>query len=424
MFPVNDVSDKSSESPNDKGQLPADTNERGYLDSLDEDKDEKPKTKEEDNDEEPEEEEEPKEEEDDKEDTEPEEDDEEDKDDEEGDDEDKAAAEGIKGGPLAKSLKAVDKDIFKKVPGLRSAIFRESQFTEVFASPKEAKEAAEVVETFAALQNDVIEQGNPANLLKSIKETSTEGFKTFLSNFMGSVQEIDKDLYYEMLYPEFKKMLRWAARSTDKNVAISAKNVHYALFNDVDFDKEVGLSPKKAEKTKREIELEEREQKLITQQFENFSTDVKTIVRRKLERQISKPLEDSGLSNFMIKNIVKEVIALVDKDITQDARTSSLLKGLWKDAKAAGFPSSKKDSIINAYLSRARLVIPGHRNKVLSEAKVEAKAKEGEKKPVRVPGGKSSVEVKGSAANIDFKKVDFSKTSERDLLDGKVVYKK
>src|SRR3990172_8704927 len=45
-------------------------------------------------------------------------------------------------------IKKVDKDIFKKVPELRSVIFREQEYTKVFPSVEDAKQAQEAAEIF------------------------------------------------------------------------------------------------------------------------------------------------------------------------------------------------------------------------------------------------------------------------------------
>ena len=95
---------------------------------------------------------------------------------------------------------------------------------------------------------------------------------------------------------------------------------------------------------------------------------------------------------------------------------------LWKKAIAGGLNTEDKERIINAFLSRAKVSIPKHRQKVLTEAKISAKKaqdKKDEKKVTRLSGNSSAGSSGKPLGKINPKDVDWEQTSERDLLDGK-----
>jgi predicted HTH transcriptional regulator len=143
-----------------------------------------------------------------------------------------------------------------------------------------------------------------------------------------------------------------------------------------------------------------------------------------LQNIISSPFKDSDLSEFMVKKLTDEIFARVDTEIKKDVRHMGNMNNLWKQAAAQGFTSEGKDRITNAYLSRAKLLIAKYRQQVLSEAKVSAKIRPGnvqKRQATRITP--SSTSVSRIPGKIDGKKVNWDKTSERDMLDGKVSLK-
>jgi hypothetical protein len=133
------------------------------------------------------------------------------------------------------------------------------------------------------------------------------------------------------------------------------------------------------------------------------------------------------MSDLMQKTLSREIFARVDAAICKDPRHMGNINNLWKQAKKDGFTSDWKDRIINTYLSRAKLLIPKFRQQVLSEAKLSAKSDNGEtkKRATRIPSSGSSASPSSSyrGGKVDPKKVDWSKTDERAMLDGKITLK-
>jgi len=319
-------------------------------------------------------------------------------------------------------IKKVSPELFKKVPELKQIIFREQEYTNVFPTVKEAKEALDTLQTFQEFNED-IGNGNSAKLIGALETVGKDALNSFLANFLPTVQKHSKDLYLQVVYPEIKKALKAAIKSGDERLEVSAKNLHWFIFGDHDIDGKVGLEPK--EKDGRESELEERERKFEEKQFTSFAKDVAVTGKSRVERVISRAFEESGLSSLMQKKLVEEIFTRVDEIISKDVRFQGNNNNLWKQAKNNGFTSNWKDSIINAYLSRAKLLIPKVRQQVLAEAKLDAKIKseseEGREKK-RIPTTSTS-QRNFTGGKIDKSKVDWDKTSERDIWDGKVTYK-
>jgi hypothetical protein len=84
--------------------------------------------------------------------------------------------------PTVKQITEKFPDFFKKFPTLKDAFFREKQFSEVFHTPQEAKEAAVIAGDYKTLQDDLV-NGTGEKLLPALKESDSLGrfSKSFLS---------------------------------------------------------------------------------------------------------------------------------------------------------------------------------------------------------------------------------------------------
>lgn len=332
--------------------------------------------------------------------------------------------EGLAEDSLYQALKKDNPDILKKYPALRSTIFREAQYTELLPTIEDAKNAVEAAETLSGLQAD-IESGQPGKFLKAVKELGDDAFNAFLGNFTTELHSLSKDAYLEFMYPEFKKMLRIAAKNKDENIANSAANIHYFLFEDTDFNKEVGLKATKADP--REDKVTQREKEFAEKQANSFTRDIVTTSEARLKRMIMAPLANSGLSKLRSQAIENEIFRRVDIAVTKDARHMGNIRHLYNKAKAEDFTTEGKDRIINAYLSRAKVLISKYRQQVLTEEGLTVKEpaeKKVEEKPTRIPSSNSGKQqgIK-PGQKVDPTKVDWNKTSERDMLEGRVTMK-
>lgn len=331
---------------------------------------------------------------------------------------------------LYQRLKARDKKIFKEIPGLRNVLFREQEFTKVFPSVEAGKEANELATTFVQFQRD-IEGGDAGTFVEAISELGEEPLLEFSGNFLPSLLKKNEKVYYAIMAPEIKKVLRAAMRSDNEHIRASAKNLNYFLWQDSDVNADAPDSFKVKDKTERKPSKEESEAvKLQRQIADNFGKDTFQIATRKLKKIIKGSLEGFNLSERTLGYLVDDIFDRTTGLLKKDARHNGKMDLLWKKARASGYDSEGKERLITAFLSRAKEVVPKYRQQVLAENKLSAKeAKDkqessGKKKEaVRIPASGTPGSGK-PAGKIDPKKIDWSKTSERDVLDGKIVYKK
>jgi len=137
-----------------------------------------------------------------------------------------------------------------------------------------------------------------------------------------------------------------------------------------------------------------------------------------------------GLTGFERKQILKEARAEIDKILLGDKAFQGSLRALWKKAESTGYSSESKSRIKRAWLDRAKLIAPQVRNRLRQEAvssrtgskreasddKVKLKV-ESEKRTF--PSGAGKTPAAGQRRVLDPKKIDWRKTSDRDILDMK-----
>lgn len=330
--------------------------------------------------------------------------DEADKDVEEDEDDDTEETNELDDTSVIDKVKKLSPELLKKVPELRAILYKEQEYSKSFSSPEEAKEAREAIDSYQTFEADIV-SGESANLIETLEKTSKDGLKKFLGNFIPTVFEHNKDLALQMLYPEFKKMLRAARGTKNENISKSAENIHYFIFGDSEFNKEEGLQPK--QKSDGESDLERREREFAERKANTFYNDVKTTVEKRLTRIIEKSLENTGLSTLAREAAINKIASRVDDAVRKDKRFQGNLKELGAKARRSDFSIEGKDSIISAYLSRAKMQISKVRQEVLKEADIKTTSNKTKTNPVRLNGS----QVKQTLGKVDVKNIDWGKKS-------------
>lgn len=313
-----------------------------------------------------------------------EEDDEEEKDDNKDDDDEEEDEENddVKVLTTWTDIKKKYPDFAKEFPDVKNALFREQSFTEVFASPAEAKEALDAVQNFNQLSDDIVGKGNIVDLLEHVKSKNKESYEKIVYSILPHLQEKDKDFYYDLAALPIKQLLRsaWAEGNGDKtDLGKAAAHIHKFFFRNLNFDEKVPLEGEKktsTEKSKREQELEDRLAKIEDGKQRDFLVSVDDSYINKMSKHIREGLDkDDRLTEWGKAKIVEEVLKGVKVQLRKDTRYTSNLSSLLKQATSAGFTNDFKTRIVNAALVRAKSLVPDVRKKVVSEA-LGKKAKE------------------------------------------------
>lgn len=370
-----------------------------------------------------------------------EDDDDKDTDEEEDEEGDKKLVKRVEGRPTLKQIKDIYPDIFKRIPYMREMYFADEKFRQVIADPEQAQVFVEKAGHFDRLETTLM-QGDPTVLLEELGEGNRDAFQKVATNFLPTLRKIDANLYTELTLPIIKELLYHAneygkARGDNgKNLVRSAEWLADFVFQNggkiPDIKTEAGEAKHPAE-----IELQKLKDQQNKDAYRGATTDVNTRIDKSLEAMVRDGL-GAGLNNFAKTAVIDRTLNEFISTLKSDRPFQLKLETLWKAAKNAGFTEAAKAQIADAYVQKGRQILRGIRSKYVTEAlggKRKIQRPEGEEREDKgqkveknqdrdTKPRKRNFDSHGSSgrsgtrreAVLDSRKIDYSRTSDEDIL--------
>jgi hypothetical protein len=359
---------------------------------------------------------------------------------EEGEEEEHKETEVLGSRPTLPEIKAKYPNLFKDFPALRDVYFREREYSELFPSVEDAREASLNNDAFSSIREGVL-SGDVSNFLSAVREI--DALDKISDNLLPSLYKASPDAHWRATTPLMENIVRSffneGTLRESEDLQNAALHLSHYLFND-------SGAIAKGEKTLRpaqvpneeKVKLENDRKEFETQRFTSFHGDVASEAQRGLkdlilERGQHNKLKmdpDGQLSEFMKNTLVEKIAEEVGKQMSSDKTHMSLVNSLWARAKKAGYQGDWKSRILSAYLARAKSLVGPVRSRLVSEAlgtttdvgikKAEKVAQiNGRKEPGQ--GGRNALE---APKTYDAKKIDWSRTSEDDFLNDNITLKR
>lgn len=331
----------------------------------------------------------------------------------------------LTGRPTAKDLKDKYPKIFKNFPELRGVIFREQQFSQVFSDPASAQTALADAEAFQSLRSSIME-GDSVDFVKALKEAN--GLEQVASSFLPALYQVDKEAHWNAVAPVFQTLVRSfynnGAKQNDDNIKNAALFLSEFLFGDenVATGTKSGFDEKKAAADQA---VREERQKAATKMREAYVNDVQQTAIGKLEELVSRTLDrEKDLTPFVRGAAKSAILKGVMAQLQADKIHLRNMDALWAKAERTLSPADKA-SIINTYLARAKQLVTSQKNKVLSESRGTAVLQQKQQQQQRrEPTSGGRMAPGNGTGRLDARRIDWGKTSDMDLLEGRVSYKK
>lgn len=316
--------------------------------------------------------------------------------------------------PTIKDIKTKYPEFFKDFPELKESYFRELEFTKLFPTIDEAKEAFQDNEAFSNL-SDAALSGNPEPLLDSIEKTDKKAFETFAHSFLPTLFKKNADLYYATVIPLFENALRKAHKEGDENMKNSATNIAQFLFGENGEDSVTGKKTlaKSHDITAEQKKLNDAKDAQVSEGFRKTYSHVEAEIDKNLTILISKAIDpDKSLSKLLRGNLSSEVIKRIKKQLESDTAHGAVMGARWKRAKSNGYTEDDKVKIISTFLARAKSLIPMTSEKVRLSALGKNVHKQEPKIHKETNGGRVS-----RSSQVPGKKLDYSKMSDMEILN-------
>jgi len=343
-------------------------------------------------------------------------------DDREGDSKEEKRAEGADEDTLIRvsysDVKKEFPEFFKRFPQLKTAFFREQEFTKRFANLEDADEAIEAIESFRAVE-DTVKAGNAAEFLDQVATISDRAVDRFANNFLPALFEKNQKAYFRVTAPLIRNVLAEVLEAGQENSNTNLQNaamvVHQAIFRDDKYGK-VPMGQRLAQP---DPELTQERNEFYTGKHNELMVGVTKDIRSQLESEIAKSIDPTKSMRPGIKKLIMEkIVAEVDKEVSSDANHMNRIMSLWRRERQSKYSGRYKGSIVTAYLSRARTSIPSIRKRVRSEimsSQVDEDRSRSEKvnRNTNVPSGSAS---RGTSRTISVTDARSKKLSDKDII--------
>jgi hypothetical protein len=345
--------------------------------------------------------------------------------------------------PLFRDLQKTHPELFKGKMGreLRQVIFREHQLSELFPSIAEAKDASERVEDAQEFEAAIID-GDAGAFVRAVGNANKQSLEKFMDNLLPALHENAREVYGKVTSRVLVNALTLAKRqgeaalkSGDTKRGNNLVNSVHQLANLI-WPSQGGNIPEMPSEKKdpaleaKERELEEKERRILDNAYQTFNQNVRGVSIKLLRNRILKGIDpQNSLPDFIKDSIVDKTLREIGQALDDDPQHNVSMQRLWKKARMSGYPKELQAKLIGAYLGRASQLVGSVRGKYLKQAlgKVSGKPAGGDlnRPPIRKPVGQGTTGGRQRTGSIpSAKDIDWSKTSVRDVFDGKITPKK
>jgi len=281
--------------------------------------------------------------------------------------------------------------IFKDFPYLEVAYFRDRQFSEIFPTVDDAKEAQEKADTLDHYTSEV-SSGNIEGILSTIKQGDQESFNRLVDSYLVTLQKVDQVAYSHLMGNLFKNtvasMVSRANESNNENLLGAANILHQFIFGHSSYSPPQNLSKGK----EKDQGLENEKRALVQQRFEMVRDDLVTKTGNALRATISTNIDPKGqMSDYVRKKSIDDALTLTESMMSQDASFRKILDRAWDAAFKSGFSRASIEAIRTTIISKARTILPETIRRTRSEAlRGLVRRKEETDKKGPIPMGRTS----------------------------------
>lgn len=263
--------------------------------------------------------------------------------------------------------------LFKDFPYLEKAYYREQQFTNVFATPAEAKDAADKAGTLDKFEKDLM-AGNTQVMLQAVKNESPKSFAKMVDNYLGVLQKVDEKAYHHVIGNTIKHtimaMVQEGRTSGNEVLQNAAQILNQFVFGSSNFIPPQNLSSDKPDETdEREVKQQERERRFQQQRYNTANEELSTRVTNAFKATIEAHIDPKeSMTDFVRRNAVRDALENLEDLIGKDTRFKTLVDKLWEKAIEEDFSKQAVERIRSAFLSKAKTLL----KPVIQKARVEA----------------------------------------------------
>ena len=299
-----------------------------------------------------------------------EEDEDDDKDDDEKDEEDEDDEIEYVLKPLNRAQVLKDfPDLFKKYPQLEKSYYAARDYRQVFPTLSDAKEAQTRLEEYGQIDKE-LNQGSPAGLFKTLKESNPDAFGQMVDNYLPELAKVDNDAYFHVISTVIKstvaRMGRLSNEKKDDDLMTAAR-----ILNEFAFGTEEFTPPQRFGKqvTPEKSDLEKEREAFQNEKLETNQREVRERVTATIKATVEQHIDPKGrMSGYVKRTAINEAVDSVNELLHKDKELKRLSEKMWKTAQKEKFSPEYVGKIRRAYTERAKVILPQVIRKVRGEA--------------------------------------------------------
>lgn len=343
--------------------------------------------------------------------------------------------------PTFNAVKRKFPGIFDTFPELKEMMGRDNEYRKRFPTVELADEALDKSVEFDQI-SDHLSDGNVRGLLDTVASVSEDSLTNVVDKFLPALMARDNKLYLRAITPSLavfvKQFYKHGVDKNDKNIQNAALIASEWVFDTEDFatGKRAYPNPDEQERDPDRIRLKADQDKFLNTKLGDLRGQVINIAETKLYAKIDEGLKGlTGLNDFTKNTIREKIYNEIGVRLQADKTHMKLMDGIWGRARRDQFDAPTwKPRLVTAYLARALALVPSIRAKVVGQALEHRKAavnqgrdRQQRQQPIRVTSKGDSSQQQQRVTNrlpADPRKIDRSKTSDLDILEGKITLKK
>lgn len=342
---------------------------------------------------------------------------------------------------LHKDLKEKFPEALKQFPQLRSAIFKAAQYEQFYPTVQDAQEAAAISQVYNQMEVEV-SKGNIAPIINSLRKNAPEALKSLAQGFMETLgdRELQNIAAEPVIRGALQQMLTDAVNTRNKNLELTAKYAINWLYGvrDGKLPPPVARGAKEDPLAGERATLQQERATLAQQRFHNVQQPIIADTEDSVVKYIGKHIDpDKKMTEFTRDAAVKRVFDELTAKLVADPGHMRRITHLWNQIRQnPSLAASLGPEIRRAFAGSAKPHLPT----LISAARAKALGVTGKaptpgnpkRQPVLAGGGSGRVGVGGnggvvkgvSLGNIKPSDINYDKTSEDDILNGKVTLKR
>lgn len=260
-------------------------------------------------------------------------------------------------------------DLFKKIPYLEKAMYREQKYTELLPTIADAQSAVEKSQALDNFSNQLL-QGDLAQVFQYAADQDKNAFYKLVDNMMLDLGSVDEGAQVHVIANVGKHLIQqmWNAGASGNDETLKAA-AH--ILNQFITGQKVWVPPAKLsrEDDPQQNQLQQERQQLYAQRFTAVREDLISTLDKRIQNTLDKNIDPNGSMTEFTKNAaITEAKRQIQTAIKSDTRFRKLMDQAWSKAAKSNYAKESTDLLKKSYSNKTQLILPGIIKNVRNQA--------------------------------------------------------